>query len=213
MNSLLAQIQVILDGLAGDVTPKQREILELASGKVFNLVNLVSDLLDLAKIEAGMLEREMEEIDLVELLEDQAAFHQAAAQENDTDLSLHCDAIPLIVGNRQGVEGVLTNLITNAIKHSPKRSSITISASSTDDMVVIRISDNGPGIEAEHLPRIFEKFYRVKSDAIGEAKGTGLGLAIAKSIVEAHGGTIEVESERGKGTTFIVSMPIRQIPS
>ena len=210
MNSLLAQIKIILDGLAGEVTPKQRQILERASGKVNNLVNLVSELLDLAKIEAGGVGREMTDLNIANLIEEQIEFHGAAAEQKK--IVTHCNIptdLPIIKADKQGMEEVLTNLITNAIKYSPEGSSITVSVEQEKDSIAIKVGDTGYGIPEEDLAEVFTRFYRVKDKNTREIHGTGLGLAIVKSIIDAHHGSIRVESALEQGTTFTVMLPLK----
>ncbi len=209
MNSLLMQIKIILDGLAGNVTEKQREILERASGKILNLTNLVSELLDLARIESGLITHEKETVAMQDLLADQVKFHGAGAQERNIGIRFESTPnLPVILANRQGMEEVFTNLITNAIKYSPEGGTITISAGVENEYLKVKVSDTGFGIPEEDLGRIFNRFYRVKDKQTREIHGTGLGLAIVKSIVEAHQGNIKVESELGRGTAFTVLLPL-----
>ncbi len=209
MNSLMAQIQIILDGLAGEVTERQREILERVSGKVNNLVRLASELLDLAKIETGILGKEMEDVDMKELLVEQVAFHSPAAAEKGMQVVSRYGQIPAAIwGNRQGLEELFTNLITNAIKYSPADTTLTIDAEQREGYLEVQVIDTGFGMLAEDLAHIFERFYRVKNNNTRNIHGTGLGLAIARSIVEAHQGSIDVKSTPGAGTTFTVRLPI-----
>ncbi len=208
MNSLLMQMKVILDGLAGEVTDKQREILERASGKIHNLTNMVSELLDLARIEAGLVTNEKETIQIQALLDEQVAFHRAAAEAKNIRLHLEdLPALPTIQANPQGMEEVFTNLITNAIKYSPKDGQISLSATIENDYVAITVRDTGFGIPEEDLEEVFTRFYRVKDSNTRTIHGTGLGLAIVKSIVNAHHGSIKVESKLGQGTAFTVLLP------
>ena len=208
MNSLLAQLKILLDGLAGEITDKQREILERASGKITNLENLASELLDLAKIEAGMVGREMDDLQLERVLRDQVEFHQAGAREKNIEIELKVPAdLPLIEADKQGIDEVLTNLITNAMKYSPNDSKITVSAESQDGFVILKVSDTGFGIPEEDLAVIFNRFHRVKDKNTREIHGTGLGLAIVKSIIDMHQGSIRVESILEQGTTFSILLP------
>ena len=209
MNSLLMQIKIILDGLAGNVTDKQREILERASGKILNLTDLVSELLDLARIESGLITNEKETIAMQEFLEEQVTFHSAGARGKNIEITLETNAdLPFILANRQGMDEVFTNLITNAIKYSPEGTAITVSSRVENGYLNVTIRDTGYGIPNEDLNKIFKRFYRVKDKQTREIHGTGLGLAIVKSIVEAHHGTIKVESEIGRGTAFTVILPL-----
>lgn len=209
MNSLLMQIKVILDGLAGDVTEKQREILERSSGKILALSDMVSELLDLARIEAGLITSEKTTIDIGRLLSDQVTFHTPGAREKDISIQLTMDGVlPPLLANQQSMDEVLTNLITNAIKYSPVHSSITVSAGVNHEYVSISIEDDGFGIPPDDLDNIFNRFYRVKDDNTRTIHGTGLGLAIVKNIVEAHQGSLKVTSTPGTGSTFTVLLPL-----
>lgn len=209
MNSLLMQLKIILDGLAGDVTPKQQEILQRASEKILNLNNLVTELLDLSRIESGLIAHEKELVDISALLADQQTFHTPYAKEKDIVISLGCPgSLPPILANRQNIEEIFANLITNAIKYSPRGGSISIRTMVESDYLKTEVSDTGFGISPEDLEKIFIRFYRVKDANTREIHGTGLGLAIVKSIVESHHGNISVASEIGKGTTFTVWLPV-----
>jgi signal transduction histidine kinase len=199
--------------LAGEVTDKQREILERASGKIQNLTTMVSELLDLARIESGLVINEKESLALGELLLEQVAFHQAGAAAKEISLQLRpLPQLPSIEANRRGMEEVFGNLITNAIKYSPPRSGITLEVAVVDEAIAVTVADTGYGIPEEDLEAIFNRFYRVKDSNTRDVHGTGLGLAIVKSIVKAHHGTIKVTSTIGKGTTFTVLLPCRRAP-
>jgi len=209
MNSLLAQLKIILDGLAGEVTPKQREILERASGRMLSLSNMVSELLDLARIESGLITHEKEQVDISALLSEQVRLHRASAADKSIAITFAPDdGLPEIIANRRGIDEVFTNLITNAIKYSPTGSEINITTAVENNYLVIGVADSGFGIPAEDLAKIFTRFYRVRDKNTRTIHGTGLGLAIVKSIVEAHHGNIKVESEEGRGSTFIVHLPL-----
>ncbi len=211
MNSLLMQIKIILDGLAGNVTDKQREILERASGKMLNLTAMVSELLDLARIESGLITHEKETIRISALLAEQVRFHEAGARDKGIAIRFEAPAdLPPISGDRQGLDEVFTNLITNAVKYSPPGSAISLSAQEENDYLSVRVGDTGYGISEEDIDRIFTRFYRVKDSRTREIHGTGLGLAIVKSIVEAHHGRIKVESRLDEGTTFTVLLPFAE---
>jgi signal transduction histidine kinase len=208
MNSVQMQLQVILDGLAGEVTEKQRSILLRASEKIGNLSRLAAELLDLARIESRLITLEREPVDLAALIRDQVAFHQPRAEAQAVLLKHDLpEGLPSLLANRQNLEEVLSNLITNAIKYSPDGGRVTVSAFSQDDYLCIRVEDTGLGIPAEELNTIFQQFYRVKDEKTRYIQGTGLGLAIVKSILESHQGRIKVESQPGKGSTFTVFLP------
>jgi two-component system phosphate regulon sensor histidine kinase PhoR len=208
LNSILAQIKVVLDGLHGEVTQQQREILSRASQKIKSLVSLSSELLDLARIEAGLISQEREQINLAEILEEQVAFFHAAAQAKKIKLGLKrpIPVTPVFV-NRRNMEEVVSNLIGNAIIYTPAGGKVMVTTAIEDMYLRISVQDNGIGLAPEDLERIFAPFYRVKNDQTRFIIGTGLGLAIVKRVVEAHNGFVRVESEPGRGSTFHVYIP------
>ena len=208
MNSVMAQIKVIQDGLAGDVTQKQSEILGRASEKINGLVSLSSELLNMASREAGLVALEKTECDMTEVLKDQVDFHQPKAQAKGIQLKLDpLPDLPPVLANKQNMEEVLSNLIANAINYTPGKGKITVSARPEKHHLCISVSDTGLGIAEEELGRIFDRFYRVKNEKTRYIIGTGLGLPIVKSIVEAHDGMIRVESTADHGSTFVVYIP------
>lgn len=209
MNSVMMQIQVILDGLAGDLTEKQRSILTRASQKINNLARMASELLDLARIESGLISLEREPVDMSAIIRDQVAFHLPKAESESIRLEIDVpEVLPPILANRRNMEEVLSNLITNAIKYSPDGGQVLVSAFAENDSLCIRVKDSGLGISPEDLKLIFKQFYRIKNEKTRYINGTGLGLAIVKSILESHQGRIKVESRPGEGSTFIVFLPV-----
>ncbi len=209
LNSVLAQLHVITDGLAGDVSPKQMEILGRASEKIKGLLSLSTELLDLARIESGLMPLEKERVNPVEILQDQAAFHEPAAREKRISLELaSLPQLPYLIANRRNVEEVLSNLIVNAIKYTPEGGKVILSASIENKYLRLSVTDNGIGIGPEDQERVFAPFYRIKNEKTRYTIGTGLGLAIVKSLVEIHGGFLRLESEVDRGSTFSVFFPI-----
>jgi len=209
MNSVLAQLKIVLDGLTGEVTQKQQEILGRASERIKNLVALSSELLDLAKIESGLITQDKEKLNMSELIANQVAFQQTSAQAKEVSLDLgSLPELPPVLGNRYNMEEVLSNLISNAIHYTPRGGKIKVTADIEKNHLCIRVSDTGLGIPEDEIDRIFDRFYRVKNDKTRFITGTGLGLAIVKSIVEAHNGNVRVESELDSGSTFYVYIPI-----
>jgi two-component system, OmpR family, phosphate regulon sensor histidine kinase PhoR len=209
LNSVLMQQKVMLDLLAGDLTEKQEEILSRASEKIKSLVALSTELLDLSKMESGLINVEKERLQPVALLADQAMFHLPKAGSRNISLELApLPELPHILANRMNMEEVLSNLITNAIHYTPENGRVTLSAHREGDYVCMKVTDTGFGIAEEEIDRIFDRFYRVKNEKTRYVIGTGLGLPIVKSIVEAHHGRIEVKSELDKGSTFAVYIPV-----
>ena len=130
------------------------------------------------------------------------------AKEKDLTLTLQCDSAVSLRMNSRLLEQAVTNLLINAIKYSHERGEIRIKASHGNGEVAICVTDFGCGIAKEHLPRLFERFYRSDKARSRKLGGTGLGLAIVKHIVQAHGGTVAVESEVGRGSTFTLRLPV-----
>jgi PAS domain S-box-containing protein len=194
---------------AAPAEPAHRERCERILRSARNMTDLVTDLLDLGKIEAG-LEGAGEAVDLVPLIAEVVREQAAAAEAKRIAVAVAGPDAARVRGVRARLAQVLTNLIGNALKYTGAggRVVVTVEAETAGDRRVrLRVSDNGIGIPARDLPHVFDKFYRVKSDATTGISGTGLGLAITRSIVEAHAGRLGVESREGEGSTFWVELP------
>jgi two-component system phosphate regulon sensor histidine kinase PhoR len=202
------QHAVILDGLAGDLAPKQQELLSRAQAKIQGLLDLINDLLDIAKMEAGRGQLEQVPLQLGEVVTEVVELLRARAENQRVNLSLEVPAdLPQVLADRRSIEEIFTNLVANAINYSPDGGQVTVSGLSHGDYLELRVADTGIGIDPEELPKIFDKFYRVKHARTRQVIGTGLGLSLVKGLVEAHRGTVEVESEVGRGTAFRVLLP------
>jgi two-component system phosphate regulon sensor histidine kinase PhoR len=201
-------IKLILDGLAGETTEKQRHLLTRARERSKGLLDLIADLLEMSKIEAGMAMQRKEPLQVEEAVRVVAELMEGEARAKKISLSTKFhSSLPPVLGDRDNLERVFTNLLSNAIKYTPEGGKVAIEVSPDGDDVKTVVRDTGIGISKEDLPRIFDKFSRVKSEKTRGIVGTGLGLSIAKNIVEAHLGTISMESEEGKGTTVTVLLP------
>jgi PAS domain S-box-containing protein len=208
MNSVLMQLQVILDGLAGAVTDKQQEILQRASEKIRNLAHMATELLDLSRIESGLISQEMEAVDLSRLLRDQIEFQRPRAESASIRLELDIpDRLPAVTGHYRNLEEVFSNLIGNAIKYTPAGGRITVTTSSGPETLTVSVTDTGIGIAEEDQTQLFQRFYRVRNEQTRYIQGTGLGLSLVKKIIESHNGSVAVESQSGHGATFSVSLP------
>ena len=212
--SVEQQLSVILNGMAGEVTAKQERLLSRAKERTNGLLTLIKDLLDLSKIEAGKMVQYKEPLLLQEVIQKVVDLMRAEAEAKKIDLQFSAPSeIPLINADRNSMDGIFTNLISNAIKYTPEGGKIWITLNEEGGFVKAAVSDTGIGIKKEDLPRIFDKFYRVKTMETRQIVGTGLGLSIVKSIVEAHLGSISVESEEGGGTIFSVLLPKESNPT
>lgn len=190
--------------------PKERHLLGRAKERARGLIDLINKLLEVSRIEAGMAVQRKEPLKVEEVVRKTVELLSEQARAKGIELSLREDSpLPSVLGDPQGLETVFTNLISNAIKYTPRGGRVEVSLGVEGDYIKVSVSDTGIGIPKEDLPRIFDKFYRVPSAETREVVGTGLGLAIVKGIVEAHLGRIAVESEVGKGSTFTVYLPKR----
>jgi len=206
--SLRQQSTVLLEGLAGPIGDKQKELLEKGVKKIDSLLDLINDLLNIAKIEAGKAIHHQVPVNVGEIIMETVSFLEPVAKEKGIELKYEEGVLQPILADSKRMEEVFTNLITNAINYSPDGGQVLISARAFGEYVEIKVSDTGIGIPAEEIPKIFDKFYRVKDPKTRQVMGTGLGLSIVKGILDAHRGTIEVESEVGKGTTFKILLPV-----
>ncbi len=210
LRSPLAAVQqnliVILGGLSGDLPEETKKILQRMSHRIKGLISLINDWLDLSRIESGEMTVNMKPVHLPEILTEVVDLVQSLADENKVGIDWHPPVdFPTIVGNRETLQMLFTNLIHNAIKYNKTNGKVFITLENADHHAKVTVKDTGIGIHQEKLPLIFEQFYRAKEGK--PVEGSGLGLSIAKKIVEAHQGTIDVESEVGKGTVFTVWLP------
>ncbi len=193
-----------------DLAPEQRQLfMETALKNVSSLQRLVEELFDLAKLEAGQFKTQREAFSLADLVQDVALKRKALTGEKGIRVEYRPVKNPETVeGDIALIERVLTNILDNAIVHSPEGGRIRIELRKSGDHQEISVHDQGPGIADEDLPHIFERFYRADKSRNREVPGTGLGLAIAREIVELHEGRIEARNHPAGGAVFIISLPI-----
>jgi len=198
---------IMLGGYSGDITDKQRNMLERSTFRIKELLNLISDLLDIPRIETGQIVEEMKLVSLGKVIRDSIRDMRELAKQRKLKLEVELPtALPKIYGSAPRLQQVITNLVSNAINYTPE-GSVTIRVSEGDKEIQVEVMDTGIGVPAEDLPRLFEDFFRASNV---ETKGTGLGLSITRRIVEAHGGRIWVDSpcpETGKGSRFTFILP------
>lgn len=201
---------ILLDEEVGPLTDEQREFIELIFESSTHLLSIVEDMLDYSTIEAGRLELQKEEADMLELLKKTVAFNTPSARKKDITiyLSASLDGTRVFLFDRKKITQVLDNLISNAIKFSHTQTAITISMKITDGKIIISVQDEGQGIPEPELRYLFTPFQRPRVNATNGEKSSGLGLAICKRIVEAHEGSIWVESTPGQGSVFSFSLPV-----
>ncbi len=185
------------------------DYLKRAEKSIDRLINIIDDLETITQLETGNLELDIDAFDIAYLCKDiYSALEWNAAKKNiKLELARKYDKPIIVKADKFRIRQVLVNLITNSIKYGKENGTTLISLNYLNDDVVVEISDNGDGIDEKHLPRIFERFYRIDKGRSREQGGTGLGLAIVKHIIEAHHKSIKVESEVNKGTVFTFSLP------
>jgi PAS domain S-box-containing protein len=205
LTSVQMGVHLLLEGALGELTDKQSEVLQACRQDCERLDKLMRDLLDLSKIEAGESQPQLSPVRTRDLI--LTVAKELRPQVEAKGLELRVDAtvdLPQVEVDRTQIERVISNLVINAIRYT-RNGEINISAERRNDHVAVSVSDTGSGIPSEYLPHIFDKFVQVPG---AQAGGAGLGLAISKSLVEAHGGRISVQSEVGRGTTFTFTLPV-----
>jgi signal transduction histidine kinase len=209
LSSTLLQISIVLDEVVGKLNKKQKDLLNKSKEKIKSMITLMNDLLDVCRIEEGRIIQQMESLNLSEVLQRSVDLMRPQAEDKDINLQTAAeDSLPPINGNRSGIEALFVNLISNAIKYTPSGGKVRVEMAKEGKNIQIKVSDTGIGMENADIARIFDKFYRVRSDRTKDIAGTGLGLSIVKGVVDAHRGSVSIESRVGKGTTFAVSLPI-----
>ncbi len=196
-------INTLLDGAIDDPEVTIR-FLKKAAKSTDRIASLVEDLESISQLESGFLTMELEEFDINELIHDvfESLTMRAAEKNVRIDFKEGCDVPFMVEADKDRIRQVIVNLLVNSIKYGKENGYTLVGLYDMDENVLIEITDNGIGIEEEHLPRLFERFYRVDKSRSRDAGGTGLGLAIVKHILEAHNQTINVRSTKGIGTTF-----------
>jgi two-component system OmpR family sensor kinase len=209
LTSIQGFSQAIVEGVTSDPESAQRAA-QIIHDEAARMHRMVESLLDLARIEAGQLDFQAHAVALSDLLSGVGESISVKTREKGLQLDLDVPTgLPRIAGDGDRLAQVFTNLLDNAIKHTPAGGQITLRAEIDPNGVTVTVQDTGAGIPPDDLPRIFERFYQVdKSRKRDRRSGMGLGLAITKPIVEAHGGTIQVASALGQGTTFTVWLPL-----
>jgi len=205
--AIQSYIGVMLGGYSGEITEKQKNMLERSSHRIIELLNLISDLLDIPRIETGQIVQEMREISLRQVIRNSLGDQRRLAREKGLKLKVELpETLSKVYGSSPRLQQVITNLVNNAINYTPE-GTVTLRVKEGNDDICVEVADTGIGIPSEDLPRLFEDFFRASNV---ETRGTGLGLSITKRIVEAHKGQIWVESpypESNIGSRFTFTLP------
>jgi len=202
----LTIIEGTVDGMLDGVFPADAQHLTPIKEQTALLTRLISDLRDVSLAESGQLKLEMTPENIAELVRRKVEQTRPAAAHVRLNLVVE-DGVPPVSIDRMRIEQVVANLLTNALRHTPSGGLVSVSVRRSGQGAIIEVGDTGEGIAPEHLPHIFERFYRASDSRARSDGGTGLGLAIVKHLVQAHGGRVWAESTPGKGSTFFVQLP------
>ncbi len=186
-----------------------QDVLRAVNSDVDRMIRLVGSLLTLARADAGQTPIARERLDLGRLVKDAADQLDAVARAKQVTLSVQVDPVGL-VGDQDLLLQLVLNLLDNAIKYTPAGGTVTVSCAREANAAVVAVRDTGPGIAPQHLPRIFDRFYRVDPSRSESGSGSGLGLSIARWIAEVHGGSLDASSELARGSTFTLRIPLSQ---
>ena len=205
LTAIRGALGLVLAGTTGPIASKTRDLLQIGLQNTERLIRLINDILDVERIESGHLFVRREPCELAEILRTTVESLRTVAMETQVSLVIEAEKSAVVTGDPDRLVQVFTNLISNAVRFSPRGESVTVALRTTPTSVVVFVSDRGPGIPLEFRKRIFGKFQQ--ADPAGAAGGAGLGLAIVRAIVERHGGSIRFDSAPGHGTTFITELP------
>ncbi len=210
LSAINGYAETLLEGALGDKSVA-KEFIQIIFNHSQRLSQLVHDLLDLSKLESSEAPFELQPTDLVPLIQKVIELSQKHLKEKEITLFFELPTtFPKVMAHDSNIEQVMTNLLDNAIKYTQSGGTIQIRVTSREDLVQVDVEDTGIGIEAKHIPRLFERFYRVDKARSRDLGGTGLGLAIVKHIIQSHGGEVWVNSTSGKGSTFSFTLRTAQ---
>jgi signal transduction histidine kinase len=211
LNAIIGFSEVLSERMFGEINDKQADYLKDIHESGRHLLSLINDILDLSKIEAGRMDLELSSFDLPSALSNAMTLVRERAQRHGIALSLEVDRrLGAFEADERKFKQIVVNLLSNAVKFTPDGGKVDVSARKSDGKVEIAVRDTGIGIAPEDHAAVFEEFKQVGRDYTKKAEGTGLGLALTKRFVELHGGDVRLESAPGKGSTFTISLPVRQ---
>jgi two-component system sensor histidine kinase/response regulator len=208
LSSIRGLSEVLLTGSFGPLAGEQKEFLGIIKTTAESMLNLVNNLLDVAVIENGRLELEMKRGALKSLISERVRIHKLIAEKKSIAIGATCADVPDALFDPGRISQVMDNLISNAVKFSPPGSKVHVGLWKEQRMARVSVRDEGPGIAPEDRAKLFGEFQKLSSRPTGGEKCTGLGLAIVKKIVEAHGGSLDVKTQLGSGSTFSFTVPL-----
>ena len=211
LTSIKGAIGLVMSGASGEISVEAQSMLDIAYTNSDRLMVLINDILDMDKIESGQLDYDMKTVKVGELIDEAVSANEGYGdQYKITFVKTETDDTISVLGDRERLIQVLSNLMSNAAKFSPDGDQVELSATRSGETVRIAVKDNGPGVPEGFKGKIFEKFTQADSSDTRQEGGTGLGLSIAKAIVENHGGKIDFSSDADTGTTFFFTLPVTE---
>jgi PAS domain S-box-containing protein len=212
MTSVKGALNLISSGVAGPITDRAEAMVDMAQRNVDRLLRLINDVLDLQKLDAGMMDMSLERVDVLAFCQDVIVANAGYGHEFGVGLSCSGPREPIYAAiHRDGMTQVLTNLLSNAVKFSPQGQSVELIVARHETGVRLSVTDHGIGIPPEAHDKLFARFVQAHTKIDRQRVGTGLGLNIAKTLVEKHGGNIGFTSEIGVGTTFFIDLPTEDV--
>lgn len=208
LNSIIGFTGLILMGMTGEINEEQRKQLSMVQSSANHLLNLINDILDISKIESDKIELTIEEINVQDLISEVLSTLQPMVSKKKIEIESDYDGNMFISSDKRRVKQILMNLVSNAVKFTEK-GKISICAKGGSGNILINVSDTGIGIKKEEMKKLFQPFQQIDMSSTKQYEGTGLGLYLCKKLISLLKGTINVESEFGKGSTFTVTFPIR----
>lgn len=205
MTSIKGSLELLLGGYAGELPAEATELLGISLTAVDRLVRLINDLLDIAKIESGKMELHLDKHDVGDIVRRSMRSLRALAETHRVSIQLdQPNPLPPVLADRDRLDQIVTNLLSNALKYSPADSVVHVRVGQFGDTIRVTVTDEGPGIPVDQLERVFDRFMQLQ----GAKKGTGLGLTICRALIEQHKGSIWVDSEPGHGASFNFDLPL-----
>lgn len=212
LHTVIGFAELLGEEIEGPLNEKQKRFIDHIHKDSMHLLELINDILDLSKIEAGRLKIKREALDVAVAVEEAVSSIRPAATAKSIAVAIELGPFPPVLADRVRVKQILFNLLSNAVKFTPENGKVGVEAHLRDEFVEISVTDTGIGIPAEQHEAVFDRFYQLGATTKGVREGTGLGLAITKALVEEHGGRIRVESEPGKGSRFTFTIAIGTHP-
>ena len=187
---------------------QERDYISRSTKRLQGLIEMVNDLLDISRMEIKTKEREIKLISIAEIIKSNVEFLELELKKKGITVSMNFEeSLPTIKADYNEINRLFTNILSNAMKYNKEKGRIEISVSKSGNYIISKISDTGIGMKPEDKDKMFQEFFRVKNEQTRNIPGTGLGLSIVKRIIDSYSGKIEVDSEYGKGTTFIIKFP------